>query len=56
MHVNFDTRILSCSLSHIPSWSGLNHFTKLKATGEFADGTKYEDLSKASFGKSGRLL
>lgn len=36
------------SLASIPSWSGLNHFTMLKSTGEFADGTKYEDLSKVS--------
>jgi len=36
------------SLASIPSWSGLNHFTTLKATGDFADGTKYEDLSKVS--------
>lgn len=33
-------------LTGIPPWSGLNHFKSLSSTGEFADGTKFEDLSK----------
>ena len=34
------------SLQGIPRWPGLNHFKSLSSTGEFADGTKFEDLSK----------
>ncbi|KAJ3505987.1 hypothetical protein NLJ89_g7124 [Agrocybe chaxingu] len=34
------------ALQAIPPWSGLNHFTMLSASGEYADGTKHEDLSK----------
>jgi hypothetical protein len=33
---------------NIPPWSGLNHFELLSSTGKFADGTKFEDLSKVS--------
>lgn len=38
--------IFTGSLDKIPPWSGLNHFHLLRATGEFSDGTKFEDLSK----------
>lgn len=34
-------------ISEIPSWSGLNHFSGIMKT-EFADGSKYEDISKVS--------
>jgi hypothetical protein len=34
------------SLQGIPHWPGLNNFRSLHSTGEFADGTKFEDLSK----------
>lgn len=30
----------------LPTWSGLNHFCSIIKTGEFADGSKYEDMSK----------
>ncbi|EDR06114.1 uncharacterized protein LACBIDRAFT_329259 [Laccaria bicolor S238N-H82] len=30
----------------LPTWSGLNHFTSIIKTGEFSDGSKYEDMSK----------
>lgn len=44
-------------LSKIPPWSGLNHFESLAATGEFADGTKFEDLSKViNFEPTNRLF
>lgn len=33
-------------LSNIPPWSDLNHFQLLSSTGQFADGTKFEDLAK----------
>ena len=32
----------------IPPWSGLNHFSSIIKTGEFADGSKYEDMSKVN--------
>ncbi|KAF9554728.1 hypothetical protein CPC08DRAFT_696425 [Agrocybe pediades] len=34
------------ALDAVPSWPDLNHFNSLKAFGDFADGTKFEDLSK----------
>jgi hypothetical protein len=34
------------SLQGISHWPGLNNFRSLHSTGEFADGTKFEDLSK----------
>jgi hypothetical protein len=33
-------------LQEIPPWPGLNRFKSVNSTGEFADGTKYEDFSK----------
>ena len=38
--------LLNSSLQKIPHWPGLNNFCSLGSTGEFADGTKFEDLSK----------
>ncbi|KAF9565919.1 hypothetical protein CPC08DRAFT_629091 [Agrocybe pediades] len=34
------------ALKNMPRWPGLNHYDALSKTGEFADGTKFEDLSK----------
>jgi len=42
---------LTRSLQGIPRWPGLNQFNGLKGTSEFADGTKFEDLSKVSLSK-----
>jgi hypothetical protein len=36
------------SLQGIPRWPDLYHFRSLNSTGEFADGTKFEDLSKVN--------
>lgn len=33
----------------VPRWPGLNHFSSVIKTGEFADGSKYEDMSKVMF-------
>ncbi|KAF8812136.1 hypothetical protein BYT27DRAFT_7221243 [Phlegmacium glaucopus] len=33
-------------LDQIPRWKDLNHFNSLKKSGEYTDGTKFEDLSK----------
>lgn len=30
----------------MPRWSGLYHFSEIMKAGEFADGRKYEDMSK----------
>jgi hypothetical protein len=35
-------------LDLIPRWKDLNHFNSLKKSGEYTDGTKFEDLSKVS--------
>ncbi|EDR03927.1 uncharacterized protein LACBIDRAFT_306610 [Laccaria bicolor S238N-H82] len=32
----------------IPPWSGLNHFNSIIKTGEFSDGSKYENMSKVN--------
>jgi hypothetical protein len=50
--VSFPLRLIQLmikitSLQGMPRWPGLNHFRSLGSTGEFADGTKFEDLSKA---------
>jgi len=34
------------SLRGVPPWRELTHFHSLHSTGEFADGSKFEDLSK----------
>jgi hypothetical protein len=33
-------------LDLIPRWKDLNHFNSLKKSGEYTDGTKFEDFSK----------
>uniref|UniRef100_A0A8H7XUW4 Uncharacterized protein n=1 Tax=Psilocybe cubensis TaxID=181762 RepID=A0A8H7XUW4_PSICU len=41
-----DAEIIDNQFDQIPRWSGLNHFASIIKTGEFADGTKYEDIAK----------
>ncbi|KAF8971925.1 hypothetical protein BDZ97DRAFT_1901552 [Flammula alnicola] len=38
--------LIDTQIDAIPRWSGLNHFASIMKTGEFADGSKYEDMSK----------
>ncbi|KAF8968588.1 hypothetical protein BDZ97DRAFT_1902889 [Flammula alnicola] len=41
---------------NIPPWSGLTHFKSLSSTGEMADGSKFEDLSKVFIFASQHIL
>uniref|UniRef100_A0A8H7XPR9 Uncharacterized protein n=1 Tax=Psilocybe cubensis TaxID=181762 RepID=A0A8H7XPR9_PSICU len=41
-----DAEMVDNQFDCIPRWSGLNHFSSVIKTGEFADGSKYEDMAK----------
>ncbi|EDQ99252.1 uncharacterized protein LACBIDRAFT_316752 [Laccaria bicolor S238N-H82] len=40
------SKLIDTQVDALPTWSGLNHFTSIIKTGEFADGSKYEDMLK----------
>ncbi|KIJ99858.1 hypothetical protein K443DRAFT_8115 [Laccaria amethystina LaAM-08-1] len=40
------SKLIDTQVDALPTWSGSNHFSSIIKTGEFADGSKYEDMSK----------
>ncbi|KAF9538336.1 hypothetical protein CPC08DRAFT_794394, partial [Agrocybe pediades] len=51
-----EDEIMGSHTRELPSWPDLNHFNSLKAFGDFADGTKFEDLSKILIHASAHVL